>query len=410
MDVTLRAGVAEATITPPLGIRLSGYGGRDAPAETVHDDLRCQALVLELDGARLALIACDLIGLSVPLAHLWRAEIAAQLGLPEAHALLSCTHTHAGPATRALREVPTAREAAYLENLKHSLIGAAETAAARLTPARLRLAGGRLRTQRNRRDRLEGEHGPLDDALGVLRIDRTGDGSPLGLVVNYACHPVALRDNNLGFSADYVGWLRQTVRGATGAPCLFLQGAAGELIPDASPPSIDDRAKGFPADVPRQIAFARRFGDRIGVEAVRIARDASEVDVPLLSGRTATFRASFEGSEESVAFEVQALRLGPLAIVGLPVEPLNALGLALRDLASPTGPSAVWCAGYANGCYGYLPVREEYVRGGYEVGSAHRYYGRPGPFAPDTAERVLAGAAEQIATLWHTNKEHHDPS
>src|SRR5687767_1224894 len=258
VSVPLRAGFAEATITPPLGIRMSGYGGRDQPAETVHDDLRCQALVLESGVTRVALIACDLVGLSVPLAHQWRAELAAQLGLPEAHVLISCSHTHAGPATGMLRETPTAREAAYLEHLKHCLIGAAESAAARLVPAHLRLAAGRLRTQRNRRDRHPGEHGPLDDGLGVLRIDRAVDGGPLALVVNYACHPVALRDNNLGFSADYVGALREAVRETTGAPCLFLQGAAGDLIPDTRG-SIEDRDKGFPTDVPEQIAFTRQF-------------------------------------------------------------------------------------------------------------------------------------------------------
>jgi hypothetical protein len=152
-------------------------------------------------------------------------------------------------------------------------------------------------------------------------------------------------------------------------------------------------------------------------------------DAAALAGVTRTFPAAFLVKEapadaaawaagQAVPFEVQMLKLGPLAIVGIPAEPLNALGLAVRGLASPrtagggargnttsSGPARVWCAGYANGCYGYLPVREEYPRGGYEVESAHRHYGRPGPFAPDTAERVLAEAAAGIATLWRSEKE-----
>ena len=78
-------------------------------------------------------------------------------------------------------------------------------------------------------------------------------------------------------------------------------------------------------------------------------------------------------------------RLPPGHIRKVPAEPLNALGQRLNNLARPKeGPSHVWCAGYANGCYGYLALPEEYARGGYEIGGAHRYYGRPGPIAPDT--------------------------
>jgi hypothetical protein len=161
----------------------------------------------------------------------------------------------------------------------------------------------------------------------------------------------------------------------------------------------------------------------IGKEAYRLVEGAGPLDGEmLLGGVTRTFPAAFQVSEElsdagkraaaqPIAFEVQTLRVGPLAIIGIPVEPLNALGLALRGLASREGnaggPSSVWCAGYANGCYGYLPVREEYPRGGYEVASAHRYYGRPGPFVPETAGHVVAEAAGGIETLW-ARKERHD--
>jgi hypothetical protein len=417
---------------------LSGYGGRDQLANTVHDDLRCQALLLEEGHSRVALLTCDLIGLAVPLAHAWRAELAAALGTPESRVLINCSHTHSGPNMLVFGERPTVREAAHHESVKHCLLGVAETAAARLRPARLRLATGRKRLQRNRRDRLPGSPGPVDDSLGVLCIDDAAASAVTAVVVHYACHPVVLRSNNLGWSADYVGWLRAAVHAATGATCLFLQGAAGDLIPDAAHPELapagqciehpaehDTRSKGFPDDVDSQIALAQRFGRALGSAAAHLSTAAQDIQAApgstdgavRLGAIDRTCRAAFApvGEPQSapawaagqpVPFGTHCLRLGSVAIVGLPVEPLNAIGLRLRAHASDIeGCAAVWCAGYTNGCYGYLPPKEEYTRGGYEPGSAHRFYRRPGPFTPDTAERVLAEALAGVTALWSEQQE-----
>ncbi len=47
----LRAGAAEAVITPPLGVDMTGFGGRPGPASGVYRDLYVRTLVLELGGA-----------------------------------------------------------------------------------------------------------------------------------------------------------------------------------------------------------------------------------------------------------------------------------------------------------------------------------------------------------------------
>jgi hypothetical protein len=51
-------------------------------------------------------------------------------------------------------------------------------------------------------------------------------------LVNYACHPTTLAWENRLISPDFPGALREVVEEHTGgAPCLYLQGAAGELGP-----------------------------------------------------------------------------------------------------------------------------------------------------------------------------------
>ncbi len=49
--------------------------------------------------------------------------------------------------------------------------------------------------------------------------------------MNYACHPTTLAWENTLISPDYVGAMREVVEGIPAAPCLFLQGASGDLGP-----------------------------------------------------------------------------------------------------------------------------------------------------------------------------------
>jgi hypothetical protein len=93
--------------------------------------------------------------------------------------------------------------------------------------------------------------GPADDTVLVARVTGS-DGKMLASAVNYACHPTTLAWDNTLISPDYIGALRETVERETGAPCLFLQGASGELGPVegfVGDPAVADRNG-------RQLAYA----------------------------------------------------------------------------------------------------------------------------------------------------------
>jgi hypothetical protein len=72
--------------------------------------------------------------------------------------------------------------------------------------------------------------GPADDTVMVGTI-AADDGKVIGTVVNYACHATTLAWQNTLISPDYVGALRETVERQIGGPCVFLQGASGDLGP-----------------------------------------------------------------------------------------------------------------------------------------------------------------------------------
>ena len=87
--------------------------------------------------------------------------------------------------------------------------------------------------------------------------------------------------------------------------------------------------------------------------------------------------------------EVQALRIGHVALIAMPGEPFAEIGAAVR--AKSPFPFTMFCR-YSTGKGGdYMPIASEYKHGGYEVERS--------PYGPEAADKVIAAAtalAEQI--------------
>src|SRR6476619_1088683 len=60
----LQIGAAETDITPPVGFRMAGYFSERLATGT-HDPLKAKALVLNDGKEKMALVFCDLIGMSL---------------------------------------------------------------------------------------------------------------------------------------------------------------------------------------------------------------------------------------------------------------------------------------------------------------------------------------------------------
>jgi hypothetical protein len=83
-----------------------------------------------------------------------------------------------------------------------------------------------------------------------------------------------------------------------------------------------------------------------------------------------------------ITVDLQALRIGEVAIVAMPGEPFAEIGAAVKK-SSPF-PVTLFC-GYSSGAGGgYMPVAEEYRFGGYEVEIT--------PYAPEAAAQIIAAA------------------
>jgi hypothetical protein len=102
-----------------------------------------------------------------------------------------------------------------------------------------------------------------------------------------------------------------------------------------------------------------------------------------------TGHARLTDGRPEVEVELHAIRIGPAAIVGAPMEVFGELGHAVAQ-ASPFAWTAV--TGYTNGSAGYLPTAEAHAEGGYEVEMAS-------PFAPEAAPRYVDAASALLQQL-----------
>ncbi len=456
----LLAGVGRTTLTPPLGTPLIGYGGRERGADAIRDDIYATSLVLSDGATTVVFVTCDLCALPIQQVRYVQQRIEERTGIPPEHILVNTSHAHSGPLTTFNEETPAGLRRIVLDLLD----GIAESvvqAAAKRVPCQVAAGKGAVRASINRRKRngysdavtRESPEGTVDPDLHVVRIDGL-DGMPIAAVTAYACHPVALRPPSHAYSADFVYALRERVEPQIGAPMLFAQGAAGNLVPIGPEMEMEERldltgrmlgeealrvhtalsqtnrqAQGMPNEEDKQSRAAAGKESRAREEALgaisRTEESARETagaaptsQSPLLAAASETLLLDLwmdqppigeSGHshqtfpyltpplvEGKVECAVQALRIGDAALVGVAGEAFVEIGLAVKERS--TIPHTIFL-GYTNGCLGYIPTVAAYPAGGYEVHRAHTVYRLPHTIAPNSADKIIKASLGLLAAL-----------
>ena len=267
-----RFAIAHADITPSVGTyhRMWGAATHER-SEGVHRPLRATVAVLapttksaqeSADPTPVILASLDHCLVGAAELDLLLQPVSNATGLPREAVTLIFSHTHgAGLMTLDRQSLPGGEQIpGYLRAVGEQLAALAVDALQRLSPAtvvfgvgRCSLAAHRDQWDEDSRQFVCGYNPghPADDTVLVGRVTDDG-GRVLATLVNYACHPTTLAWDNRLISPDYIGALREEVEQATGAPCLFVQGASGELGP----------VEGYVGDVAvadrngRQLAYA----------------------------------------------------------------------------------------------------------------------------------------------------------
>ena len=417
--MSLHAGISGVTITPPVGVELCGYGYYRGRASTeIYRDLRAKAIVLDDGTQRVAIIACDLIGVTAAITAQVRAQVEAATGIPRDHILVACTHTHSGPTTIAIRGLGEP-DPEYLALLPRLVAGAAKIAAQRMVPAQARFGSATLTSLAHNRV-VEG--GPTDSEVSVLRLDR-GDGSLLATLAHFSCHAVTHRDTNTRISGDYPGAAMALVEAAhPGASAASLQGTCGDINPvlvhsdrveeagrqladavlhalAAAGEPMEPMVRAHRAEVVLPQVAPERAAVEGQLEEWRRARAQAEVGSP--EQRCARFEvesAEFmlrqldAGAPLGLRTEIQALRVGDLALACQPGEMFVAFGLEVKERA-PSPHTAV--VGYANDFAGYFPDPADFDRGGYAAAQAPKFCDTY-PYAPNVGSVVTETMLEAV--------------
>jgi hypothetical protein len=385
----LRAGAAKVDITPPTGHAMWGYGARhDKPSVGVLDPLQARALVLAAAPEKIALVSLDLGRAPTRQSTAAiRARVKAAAGIE--HLFLVGSHTHHGPVIE-LDNWPSTTNS-YVRQLEQKLADVIIEVAKSLQPARIGVASKEVLFNRNRHSRRSDK--PVDRELLVLRVeDRAG--KPIAHAVNFAAHPTMEASRVLKFSADYPGALAALVEKETGAPCLFLQGAAGDL---SANPGMARGPQEFGVAVGRDVLAMAKTIRCTASEKPRLQtreedfRFKNRVDLGNPLVKDSFVRAFFRDLVDFYDREYQdgvrphlsvALLDGRIGFVGVSGEFFCGHALSLKRRARL---EHLFFLGYCNDYQQYFPTIEAAAEGGYgasagvstaEVGAGERMMDR----------------------------------
>src|SRR5678815_2033774 len=93
---SVMVGAAEIDITPPIGHRMAGYFD-ERLSTGVHDPLKAKAIVMKQGDEQIALVYCDLVGVSLHVTTNARVMASDKTGIPVSHIVISASHSHTGP-------------------------------------------------------------------------------------------------------------------------------------------------------------------------------------------------------------------------------------------------------------------------------------------------------------------------
>jgi len=212
--------------------------------------------------------------------------------------------------------------------------------------------------------RLGNNHGgPIDDEVGILRIDKIS-GEPKAVFVNYACHGTSLGCRNNKISPEWNGhmleYIEKEIPGVTG---FYAPGAAGDINP---------RFVGGLDGYKDNLEKTEELGVEIGKEVLRVYPDIKTVQSAtnqiLLVHENITCPRKYaevvaDFRNTTLDVPTTAIRIGQFTWVTFPLELFHEIGKNIKTITHSRFPFIV---GYCNGSLGYLPTQQSHSEGGYE--------------------------------------------
>lgn len=379
---TFKAAAVKVDITPSTPKWLIGYADRQSTG--IHDRIFHRVVVMDDGRSRFVLASTDVALFSPAVYDEAARRLEKETGIPPLNFLWSVTHTHSAPEVGSPDVYKIllkgrgghAADTEYTEATLRQLVGGVKEAIRKLEPARIAIGTGISFANINRRARdVDGKislgmnpDGPVDRQIGLIRIE-SASGAPIALIANYAMHGTVMGGSWMEISGDAPGIVAAYVEEKTGAPMLYINGAAGNIAPIYS--VYRDPRSGHLTQ------FNVLLGDRILAANHMLAGSTGEValwagekwvETPRKQGldwteELSNYARANPGGPPMVRLPLRFWRINGTAIWSAPVEMFCEISMEVRD-RSPFANTFYF--GYTNGWMGYLPTKAGFAEGGYE--------------------------------------------
>ncbi len=449
MKYQLQVGFGRVDITPPNGVDVAGYYERRI-CDGVLDPIELNCLAVRYGEKTAVVITADVIGMLREYCEACKDVIVKQTGIEREGIFLHSIHSHTS-VRMCFDENVVSKETIEFNKYAVKKFGqVAKLAMDDLQPAKLGYAVSKAeRVGFNRRylmkdgsyatnpgvnnPEIQGSAGEADERVNVLRFVRE-DGKNY-VLADYGNHPDTIGGTKV--SGDWPACARKTFeRAIEDTKCIFFNGCQGDINHIIVAPEKGDM-NGLTIDfdaVPRGYTQAKHIGNVIAgailqvyekvnyIDVDDLAFMQKEVEVPMNkateeelpnarrivelyeAGRQAELpytgmalttviaeaKRILKMETEPVATPllISALKIGKIGLIGLPGEPFNGVGVALKknenyDLVLPV------CS--CNSHQGYFPMKTSYDEGGYEA--------KCSPFKAGVAELFIKEGANLLNGL-----------
>jgi hypothetical protein len=435
----LAVGYGEVDLEAPLNASMPGYFN-DRKATGVIDPLKAKAVFLRLGNMRFSLISLDLIGFEWSQVEACRKAIVDTTDLTNGNSVwIHATHTHTGamvsrhftsdaetiapgvyvgtPDRAWVASLPGKLAKAVKQAQEHAREGEVRLGQTKVEGVafyrRFKMKDGTVKTNPGYKNpEIVAPAGEIDPTLTAIFAPETKT-----VVAIYGVHPDVIGGTR--YSADYPAFIQKQVSEEMGPEwnVLFLNAACGNINHvDVAHPS---QKKG--------LAESERIGRELGSGIARAFKQSEPMPVNILGfgSRRSPYRLrvvpepvvkeaerllkeepekahSFNGifapaavalgrtKDREQSAEISAVRIGPMALVGMPGEIFVELARELQH-DSPFEPTRL--IGLTNGALGYIPTEAAFAEGGYETGY------RSARFEPKTGHKWVAEALKILRVL-----------
>lgn len=227
----IKVSTATTYVTPQEPCFMGGYGMRTQKSEGVLDELKCTAVLLEIEGARIVFCDVEILMITTDIVADVKGRLQQKYGIPLEMVTIATTHTHAGPEIRSERFPMFDEESddgfwqSYQDFLKEKIYA---------TIADCFETGQKEVEAWYRTVNIEGLYGnrngigkPEDKDVSLIVFK--DDKEVVAAIVNIACHPTVLGAQNLQISSDLLGYISRGVKERLGVYPLMMQGASGDM-------------------------------------------------------------------------------------------------------------------------------------------------------------------------------------